>query len=237
MHSWHRGPAGGRGARGAGPGRPACRACHRGSAAAPAFRRSAGGGGSSRAHRRSGSCQPARRAACAMCRTHSINGAGAEMIMPRRGKWMLWGHEACRSMSCAGRAAASNSCSRGLHNEVSAPRADCPGPGIENSRIRIDDPARPHRPLARGPDRPIFRRDARWTGTFVRPLRSIARPKTATAPALRPGHKVERFGAPSRPADRRRNTKVRRVDRGPDGYAVLGNSKNCAVERRRFLAT
>ena len=34
------------------------------------------------------------------------------------------------------------------------------------------------------------RRDARRTGNFVRPLRSVARPRTTTAPALGPGHKL-----------------------------------------------
>ena len=41
------------------------------------------------------------------------------------------------------------------------------------------------------PEQPKSRRDARRTEKSVRPLRSAERPKTATAPALRPGHKVE----------------------------------------------
>ena len=45
------------------------------------------------AHRRPMSCQPARRAVCAMCKTESINASRREKKMPGREKCMSPGHE------------------------------------------------------------------------------------------------------------------------------------------------
>lgn len=77
-----------------------------------------------------------------------------------------------------------------LQNDASAPRAARPGPGIENLRVRIDDPVRVRRPAAREPEQSAIRSKARRIGRSVRPLRSAMRPQTTTAPASRPGHKV-----------------------------------------------
>ena len=80
MHVRHRGPAGGGGRRGRGGlAPPAAQVI----AEAPPRRRSASGGSSRRAAGRGASSRPGG-PPVPWCRTHSINGAGLEWMMPRR---------------------------------------------------------------------------------------------------------------------------------------------------------
>ncbi len=61
------------------------------------------------------------------------------------------------------------------------------------------------------PKQSTTRRDARRIGHFVGPLRSAVRPRTTTAPALRPGHKLRavRCAAPGRCQTEKRERRSR----------------------------
>ena len=106
-------------------------------------------------------------------------------------------------------------------NSRMPPCAARPDPGIENSRIRFDDPACVHRPRARRPEQSAIHQNTRRIGKFVGLLRPDARPHMATAPAKRPGHKV---GAEMATTPGRRGHGNERVQ-GVDGAAQQAHSR------------